>query len=268
MENHRDPGRLYDDREIGALIQRATELQESASEKRAGGLPLQEIERIAAEIGISPVHLREAALDLDLRRNPATGLRILGGPFEVGTRRIVEGSVSDEQWERIVSELRRVTNSGGSVGVVGRRREWTRTVSDMGQVLESTEVVVVPHGDATALEVRSRFGGGARIAYLVSVMVGGGAAGIFLDGAGFTDLINTVLLAGGGVGGLGAARLGLGYWVRRRRESLMKMTEWLQRQIAVDSPVAPATAATPGGEAQAAAETAWLSADSPRPDLP
>jgi hypothetical protein len=235
VEKDRDAGRLYDDREIGMLIKRATELQESASERKGGGLPLHEIERIAAEIGISPAHLREAALDLDHSGAPAKGLRLLGGPFEVGSRRVITGSVSDEHWERIVSELRRVTGSAGTVGAVGRRREWTRTVSDMGQVLESTEVVVSPRGEATAVEVRSRFAGGARMAYIVSLLLGGGTAGIFLDGAGFTDLVNTLILTGGGAAGLGAARISIGYWARRRRESLGKIADWLQRQIAPDA---------------------------------
>lgn len=235
MAEQPDPRRLYDDRQIGALIQRATELQERETERQDRGLSLEDIERIAGEIGISPVHLRAAAVDLESRLDEGRALRLFGGPYEVASRRIVHATVSDEQWEHIVSQLRRITGGSGSAGTVGQRREWTHSVSDMGQVMVSTEVTLSPTEDRTTIELRSRFGGGARLAYFVSLLLGGGAAGIFLDGTSYTDLVNALVIAGGGAGGVGAARLTIGYWARRRRDQLRRLAEWMQEQIAAGS---------------------------------
>lgn len=240
MADQPPPGRLYDDRQIGALIKRAAELQESDSHGGDRGLTLHEIERIAAEIGIAPAHLRAAAVDLESAAAGSFATRVLGGPFTVGASGSVEGSLSDEQWEGIVAELRRLTGSSGSATMVGRRREWTRTVSDLGNVLETTEVVATPHEGHTRIELRSRFGGGARLAYLAGLLLGGGAAGAVLDGTAYAELMNWLILGGGGLGGIGAARLSIGYWARRKRESLRTIATWLQRETASDaaSPIA------------------------------
>ena len=59
--------RLYDEKEVGRLIKRATELQREEPMRAAvsGGLSLDELADIAAEAGIDPRYLRRAALEMD-----------------------------------------------------------------------------------------------------------------------------------------------------------------------------------------------------------
>lgn len=237
MNRSPDPSRLYDDREIGALIQRATELQESRDSRNPGsGLPLREIERIGAEIGISPADLRAAAMDLEASGSASKGQSLVGGPFEVVSRSHLSIVIGDEEWARIVAELRRMTGSPGRVEMVAGRLEWTRTVSDLGQVMESTQVTLTPGEDGTIVDLRTRFGGGARFAYVVSVLLGGGVAGIFLDGAAAGQLLSTLAVGGGVAGGLATGRLSVGLWARRRRKELKTLAAWLQGEIDPEVP--------------------------------
>jgi hypothetical protein len=60
--------RLYTENEVGALIQRASEIQERETDEPERGLSFQELEHIASEVGIAGVHLRAAAAELALFR--------------------------------------------------------------------------------------------------------------------------------------------------------------------------------------------------------
>jgi hypothetical protein len=224
--------RLYSDREISELIRRATELQDDEKALPERGVSLQEIERIAAEIGINPEHLRAAALELESGLHERDGLSVWGGPFLLGQKRVVEGSVTDEEWARIVLELRRMLGSRGNVEQIGQMREWSREVKDMDFRYEQTQVSISPGEDQTTIEIRSQFRGGAYVAYLAGIVVSGTVAGAFLDGAGLSDLMNTIILGSSGVGGLAVARASIGAWASRRRRQLKQVMDWLESSIA------------------------------------
>lgn len=217
--------RLYSETEIGALIKRASELQERARIEPERGVSLQDLERIAEEVGIEPVHLRTAAAELS--RGIGKGLLLWGGPFVLQDRRLVSASVTPDQWTGIVDGLRGTTGSEGRTSQIGRSQEWTREIQDLDFVLERTRITIHPGENRTTIEVRKEHRGGALLAYGLGAILGGGAAGVFLDGSLLSDLVNGVILAGGSVGGLAAARGAVGYWTKRQRQELTKLTNWL-----------------------------------------
>jgi hypothetical protein len=88
------------------LIQRATELQQEPSHASERGLSLREIERIADEMGIAPAHLRTTAMELERRLEPEGPLGLWGGPFRMAQQRVVDGTVTEARWTRIMQELR------------------------------------------------------------------------------------------------------------------------------------------------------------------
>ena len=91
MVDDRGRDRLYGEQEIGALIQRAAEIQERAEDRSDPGVSLRELERIASEVGIDPVHLRAAAVELAGRSGTTGVSRLWGGPFVLRERRVVGG---------------------------------------------------------------------------------------------------------------------------------------------------------------------------------
>jgi hypothetical protein len=219
--------RLYDDKEIGALIQRATEIQKEANDAQAHGLSLDEIEHIAAELGIDPEHLQTAAAELENRMDSDQPPGFWGGPFHLDKKRVVEGAMTEAQWEEIVMGLRRLTGTPGKTSAFGKTQEWTYVVNAGGDIIERTQVTLRPGDKQTTIEVQKSYRGGAMIAYLLSLVFSVTLAGIFLDGAGLSDLINTLIVAGSSVGGLTVARTAVGVWSRKQRQKVKQLTNWL-----------------------------------------
>ena len=184
--------------------------------------------------------------ELEIHPDADDRFRFWGGPFSIGHERVIEGTLTEEQWERIVLGLRRLTGSTGTVNEIGRIREWEHTVKDMDVLVERTQVTVNPRNDQTTINVRKQFRGGAQTVYVLSVLFSGTVAGIFLDGGGLSDLLNAIVLAGSGVGGLAVARTFIAYWTKRQKVKLKELTDWLHETIAQ-----PATVAT---DAQVTAE--------------
>jgi len=105
------PDRGYTEKEIGALIKRATELQEQASGVSAGNLSLTEIEHIATELGLSPEHLRTASVELEAGQISEKSFSFWGAPFVLDETRIVDEELSEDEWLQIVMELRRFSGN-------------------------------------------------------------------------------------------------------------------------------------------------------------
>ena len=231
MNPSRKGNRLYNDKEIGTLIQRATEMQEAQKESSERGLSMQELEHIAAEIGIDPQHVRAAALELDSGLGADNSFSVWGGPFVLNEKRVVEGTLTGPQWEHIVQGLRRLTRSEGRITEIGRMREWSRETKDLNLTIQRTTATISPRADQATIEVQTHYRGGAAVAYTLGVVFSGGLAGIFLDGSGASGLMSGIILAGSGIVGLGAARTAIGYWATRQRRQLRRLTDFLQDAV-------------------------------------
>jgi hypothetical protein len=231
MMDERTRKRLYSEKEIGDLIQRATRNQEDSKEHVEHGLSFEEIERIAKDIGISAQYLRAAAAELENDQGSGGEFRFWGGPFVVEQKRVVEGTVTDEQWEQIVLALRRATGSSGKISGFGQVREWSRAIKDINLTLEETRVSVSPREDQTTFEIRKQFRGGAFVAYSLSAIFSLTVAGVFLDGGNLSDLMNTVVAGSSTIGGLALARASLSYWIKRQRQKINRLTDWLHDAV-------------------------------------
>ena len=117
------PKRVYTDKEISAVLKRAAELQRTQGPKATSGLSLDELEQVAAEVGIDPDFVKAAALELEEGRTEQT-YHVLGAPTSLELERIVEGEMTDAKWEEAVGEIRRVFGAAGETGQLGRTREW------------------------------------------------------------------------------------------------------------------------------------------------
>ena len=115
--------RVYTDKEISAVLKRAAELQRTQGPKATSGLSLDELEQVAAEVGIDPDFVKAAALELEEGRTAQT-YQMLGAPTTLELERIVEGEMTDAKWEEAVGEIRRVFGTAGETGQLGRTREW------------------------------------------------------------------------------------------------------------------------------------------------
>ena len=152
--------RRYSDKEVSALIKRATELQEEDSAPRRGdsevGMTLVELQEIAAEAGIDPKLIQRAAAQVDLPRTLTIGERFAGGPLLISVERVVPGELSEEAFSRIVPEIQRVATGHGNASMVGRTLTWS---SETSQRQRSFQVTVSAKDGETLIRAEERLHG-------------------------------------------------------------------------------------------------------------
>jgi serine/threonine protein kinase len=166
------------------ILNRAVDL-----EARTGGpdenLSLAGIERIAAEVGVAPEHVRKAAHDLSRPRPapaPATS-RLLGGPTQVLVERVVEGELPEVEYATLVEEMHRSLGTVGQASTLGRGSLTWRTSSPPGHQGVDAMVTVGVREGITRLRLEER----TQVARGVGHVVGG-VFGIGLVSAMFIGL--------------------------------------------------------------------------------
>ena len=125
------PRRRYSENEVREIVRRASEIE--ASNPTAGGaMTVGGVEALAAEVGIAPETVREAAQSLrasgpalPVPHQPFRNNVWIGGPTRLACERVVEGEVPDSEFPTLVEEIRRVLNHPGQVSQLGRSFSWT-----------------------------------------------------------------------------------------------------------------------------------------------
>ena len=221
--------RLYNEKELQRLIQRATELQQEKAEGRGVGLSLKEIERIAQEMGLDPQHLHRAASELDRGQIYSNKMNFWGHPFQIDASERFEGVLTDSQWDEVVKSLRWISSSLGQTHENGNKREW-RVIQE--EPLGHTHVVVTPIDEYSNVDMSINYRGSAYLAYLLSFFVGGALTGIMLDGAGLPDPALFGLFGTGLVTSLLLMRTGIKYWANRQQNRLKQFKQVFMDQFA------------------------------------
>ena len=167
--------RTYTKEEIEALLERAAELYalEAKSTNDKPGLTLSEIEEVAAESGINPLLVRQAATEMSgAPRASSLKTREVTATHNV-VERVIPGTLKPEAWADIVLDLRnRYDSSFGkmmgaqdsTVEQIGRSVQW-RHMSTSGI---ETNVLIRPRGNKSHLIIRQRVGWGGSIAESVT----------------------------------------------------------------------------------------------------
>lgn len=173
----RDHDRFSDD-EVRLLLARAVERAEGAASvqrKATEGLTLPQLKAIAAEVGVDEAHIESAARELVLRRE-----RGLPTPLEIHRHaiahvRVLDGTVDEPAWERLVHDLRETFGVHGVISTFGAAREWASgdATSDRGAVM-AVHLRLEPDGDRVAVTMRADL----RQAYQLPLWFAGGFGGI------------------------------------------------------------------------------------------
>jgi len=155
------PRRRYSGGEVQEIVKRAAEL-EAATPTAGGALTIGGVEALAAEVGIAPEVVREAARSLSPSRAaeaPAAAPRAnrwLGGPTTLLFERVVEGELPETEYQVMVDEIRRVLQNVGQVSQLGRSFSWVLTRG--GSSRRDLEVAVSVRGGRTRIAVRENLG--------------------------------------------------------------------------------------------------------------
>ncbi|HYE58452.1 MAG TPA: hypothetical protein VD948_08085, partial [Rhodothermales bacterium] len=159
--------RLYDDKDVSALLRRAAELQARAEGGTTSGLTLEELQNIAREVGIDPRYVEQAARTAGQTQVKDGTTYFWGAPSRATAERLLPGPVSDDLWETVVMEARRTFGQTGKTDQVGRNREWRW---DYYGTYTMAFVSASPRKGQTALHVERRLDNEGVVAYLPLMM--------------------------------------------------------------------------------------------------
>jgi hypothetical protein len=225
------PERRYNDKEIAAIFRAATEAPAPQSQPDVPsdeGLTLTDLQAIGREVGIAPEAVAQAVRALDSRVG-AAARTFLG--LRIGVSRTVNLNrrLTDEEWERLVVQLREVFNARGRTRSDGSLRQWTNG---------NLQVLLEP----TATGHRLRFGtthGAARGAIGVGFAFLGVTATIAvataLSGTFVSAVPGMAFLFFAGAGFIASGALRLPRWARLRERQM----EVIAAQVAEPHPPPP-----------------------------
>ena len=254
MSDQDERGRRFSEREVGLIIKRASEMQQSDPAERGGsGMSLAELEQIASEAGIDPQFVRRAASDIDVAPLSTTS-PLLGGPTTVRLERTINGEVPDTEFEALVLEIHNVLGEHGHASELGRSLTWTSAPVAMRRVSSRRlSITVSPRAGVTTIRIEEHLGhvAGGLFAGLMGGL-GGGSMGPAV-GIGIGALHSGLAAAGIAgaviVGSYALARGIFGHIGRRRSAQLQTLMERLARHVSETAVVPPASlaSATSGG---------------------
>jgi hypothetical protein len=188
--------RRYSENEFALILRKAFELEERRTGgERGDGLTLQEIQAVAAEMGLDPASVGRAAALLPTANEGAL-VRVFGGPSLYQMAYTATGEVSRDGLSRVVEAIRRVTGHQGKVTEVLGSLEW-ETVGELSQI----HVTVTPlEGQTTVSVLANRELEGALTYFLSGVvgLVGMGIIGAITEP---TSVIAITSLVAGCLGG-------------------------------------------------------------------
>jgi len=214
------PSRRYTDEEVRELLKRASELGKDGRTLTSSseGPNLPELEAIAAEAGMNPVAVREAARELELKSLdgavPSKGPSgLLGAPLAVQLKRTVPGEAAESVLESLIPVLRRASEGRGEPTLQGRTLSCHSTTSDSTRSLMVTASVA---GGGTHLVIEESY---TNMAWSIhGGFIGGLGGGLGLPvgfGVGFSIGLTGLGLAAF-LTGIPLAALGGGYLLSRR----------------------------------------------------
>jgi len=208
--------RRYNDKEIAAIFRAAAEEGPQSPQRevaRDEGLTLAELQAIGSEVGIPSDAVAQAARAVDVRLGAASRT-FLGLPIGVARTVNLNRRLTDEEWERLVVQLREVFNARGRTSSEGSLQQWTN--GNLQMLLEPTE-----NGH------RLRFGtlhGGARASIGAGIAALGITAIVVISGAVWGTLGEAIpgiaLMAAAGAGMIASGALRLPRWARLREAQM------------------------------------------------
>lgn len=237
--------RRYNEQEIAAIFKRAAADQEAAQRQLSagGGLTLAEIEAIGKEAGITPAFIARAAAALDRTAPAPPPTTLLGLPISVAHAVELPGAFSEEDWDRLVVDLRETFQAPGEVRRDGALRQWRN--GNLHALVEPTDGGHRLRFGTLSDAMRSRLVGSA-VFFVMGLffMLLVAAKGDF--GVDLGDTLFVTMFAVLGMGGLGVSAYQLSRWrAQRERQMEAVAARALERAGAYETTASRAAASSP-----------------------
>lgn len=116
--------KLYNEKEIGAILKRAAEMSQDQSGPNAAGLSIEELQQVGAEAGLDPDLILRAAAEMQ-QGNTRRQRRGLVGPTNYSNDFVLEGEIDASTWEEMLAAIRNTFKDPGVVSTRENVFEWT-----------------------------------------------------------------------------------------------------------------------------------------------
>jgi hypothetical protein len=184
-------------------------------------MTLTELQEVAAEAGIHPRYLQQAAARIDHPGKSGLGAALAGTPLTITVEREVPGTLLDEDFERAVMDIQRAFSGTGAASMVGRTLMWKSEGMDHET---SLQVTVTSRGGETRILAEERFHNLAAVLHFGVVVGAGTGIGLGVGmSVGMAVLASPLFAALFPVGVIGGLYTSVRHWlkkkgIRRRRE--------------------------------------------------
>lgn len=224
--------RRFNEDEVAAIFKWASEAQHTSQPQLPAGqgMTLAQLQEIGRDVGISAEHLAAASRVVNLSWKP-TARHFLGLPVGVGLSVDLPRKVTDEEWERLVVDLRETFDARGKLISEGSLRQWSN--GNLQAMLEPTPSgqrirFRTVKGDAQSMMIGglAMFGFAAVTALLAIARGGTGDLGFFMA-------IGTLATMGAAMFGFGGLRLP--GWARLRSKQMQEIAA----RVAASTSTAP-----------------------------
>ncbi|HWL39783.1 MAG TPA: hypothetical protein VNO75_06050 [Gemmatimonadaceae bacterium] len=207
--------RRFNEAEAAAIFECAAEAQQSRQHQLPSGegMTLTELQAIGREVGISPEQVAHAARALELGGQPASR-HFMGLPVGVGLTVDLNRNLTEEEWERVVGDLRQTFDARGTLTREGSLRGWSNG---------NLQAFVEPGAKGHRLRLRTfksdapgMIGGGIAVLGVAVTAIIAATLGGAIDEVGF--LLGAVATAGAAM--IGSAAFRLPGWAELRRRQM------------------------------------------------
>jgi hypothetical protein len=144
-----DGSRRFTDKEVAIVLRKASELEDREGEGGGSGLSLEELEDIAAEVGISREAMSRAVAHLDARSKRLRPLS--GGPLTHRAIQAVPGELDEDARARLIEYVNSTSDMIGATSDALGSTQWTSV-----DRFRSTQVSITPGRGETNVQVVER----------------------------------------------------------------------------------------------------------------
>ncbi len=116
--------KLYNEKQIGAILKRAAEMSLDESGPNAAGLSIEELQQVGAEAGLDPDLILKAAAELQ-QSGPERTKNFWGGPISYANDFVLDGEIDSATWEEMIGAIRSTFKDPGVVSTRENVFEWT-----------------------------------------------------------------------------------------------------------------------------------------------
>jgi len=214
--------RRYDENEIAEILERATQEDSAATPSTGGGsrgLTLAELQDIGSEVGIAPARIAEAAKAFGSPDSVGASKTFLGAPRSVSRIVRIPRALDEDEWTRLVVDLRETFGAVGNVKIQGRLRSWNNG---------NLQVHVEPDGEAYRVRMRTlkgRTGPAVAIGTFFTFVSALLLIMTLLGGGNIRDLVMALAYGVAGVGQLAYTRATLPGWALERAGQMEGLAE-------------------------------------------